>query len=462
MIEVVGGKEGDRHDFFEFLRILYPGYEESTETLRMELSDSAWKISNGTDEFLFPFTGNYDKVSRGKIKKILLEDLEFPGKSETPWGTLIGIRPIKLILDLLKEHTEKETANILKTEYGMKENGIDFLLETGLREQKILAGISPNTYSIYLHIPFCPTRCEYCSYPTIKTEKRESMKRYIKTITEEIDYYSGRFENPPVTIYIGGGTPSAIPAEDLFRICERLTEVFGMPKEFTVECGRPDTITEELLRGLKDRGVNRISINPQTMHEPTLKVLGRKHSIAEVDQALEAANKTGFDVINMDLILGLPGETPEIFLESVRRVLTREPENITIHSLSLKNGAKFWEKQKASPFKYEDVEYSASKAREMLRREGYTPYYMYRQKRTVGNGMNAGYALPGKASLYNVLMMEERQSILGLGMSCTSKFYYPEEDRIEKVYQYKNLRDYTEKWRERQEKKEKFLTEFNF
>lgn len=453
MIEIIRGNNTQNHDFFELLRMLYPCYEEEGK-LTLSLEKIAL-LTNGEKKEEFPWKGD-DTL----LKKMLVEDSALPGKIDTPWGSLVGIRPTKLVMKLLEEVGDSRTEEILRDEYGISSYGVKILIKVSKREMKLIKDISKASYSVYVHIPFCPTRCGYCSFPTIKTSERRWMREYVETLLEEIGSYKNKVHKEPVSIYFGGGTPSAIDHGDLLRLVDKVNDVFGKSREFTVECGRPDTITKSLLRGLKEYGVDRISINPQTMHDETLKVLGRYHSVSACLQAYEAAH--GDFTINMDLILGLPGETPNLFMDSLRMVADLHPENITVHSLSMKNGSWFRQNREVSSFRPKEVLRTHRMGEEFLKEKGYDPYYMYRQKRTVGNGFNVGYTIPGRDSLYNVLMMEERQSILGFGMSSTTKFYYPETDCIEKVYQYKNIRDYIQKWSRKQEKKEVFLKDFLF
>ncbi|MDO5713193.1 MAG: coproporphyrinogen dehydrogenase HemZ [Tissierellia bacterium] len=459
MIKVYGRNEGETHELFELLRILYPLYETDDQDIILEIKDNHFSIRCGDINYTYPLS---IYKSTNDIKRLLLEDISLPNKEETIWGTLIGIRPTKLVYELLKSKSPQEVDSILKNEYRIKKFGRELLLDIVDVEEEKVGNISPDSYSVYLHIPFCPTKCEYCSYPTIGSKKGDLVREYVKILLDEIFYYKNKFKHTPKTIYIGGGTPSAIPSDDLHRISEALIQIFGKPLEYTVECGRPDTISTKLIQGLHEIGVNRISINPQSMIQSTLDVLGRSHTIEDIHNAYTISREAGIQEINMDLILGLPGESPEIFLHSLDQVIQKKPDNITIHSLSIKNGAKFWEKKKVSPFHYKEILHTTVLAKDLLKDHGYRPYYMYRQKRTVGNGVNIGYTLTGKASMYNILMMEERQTILGLGMSSTTKFLYPNENRIEKIYQYKNLKDYKEHWMKRQEKKDIILQDFDF
>lgn len=461
MIEIVGGSSKDQHDFFELLRMLYPQAEDAMPlrlSLRREEKKLFYRLCG--ERIIEGWVGGEEEEARTALKRLLVKDLVVGEKRPSLWGTLIGIRPTKLVLQHMEESGEERARKILRDSYAMSSFGERLLVETAKREKPILESTHEDAYSVYLHIPFCPSKCHYCSYPTMLSSKRELVDTYVDALLEHLEAHREFVNQAPVSLYIGGGTPSAIPHTKLLKIVEKMVEVFGEGQEFTVECGRPDTIDATLLRGLRGLGVNRISINPQTMHDETLSALGRTHGEKEILDALELAREIGFEAINMDLILGLPGEGRGRYLSSLEGVLKEKPENITIHCLSLKNGAYYHEEGYEEGFDEREVPGLVEESYERLQEAGYGPYYLYRQKRTLGNGVNVGYALPKKASLYNVLMMEEQHSIFGIGMSSTTKFYFPEENRLERVYQYKNLRDYKDQWRVRHEKVRKLYEEW--
>ena len=378
-----------------------------------------------------------------------------------PWGILTGIRPAKIAVKALREGKSPEAV----VEYFVKECGANLskanlALEVALTEAPIIDKMYPDGVSLYIGIPFCPSRCLYCSFVTNGTERaRRLMPEYIEALKKEIRYVSeivkqngDRIE----TVYIGGGTPTTLTPELLEDMLKCLYEYNDLScvKEFTVEAGRPDTITEEKLRILKDYGVGRISINPQTMNDETLKVIGRKHSVADIIEAFYLARRCGFDDINMDLIAGLPGEDFEMFRHSLKEVEKLSPEDTTVHTLSIKRSSILNEYRDSYRMTDgEEVSRMVDHAREYMKSRGKIPYYMYRQKNQLGNLENVAYCKKGHESLYNIYIMEELQTIISMGAGGVTKTVDRETDRIERIFNVKEAKDYIERLDEMLERK---------
>lgn len=378
-----------------------------------------------------------------------------------PWGILTGIRPAKIAVKLLREGKSPEAV----VEYFVKECGANLskanlALEVALTEAPIIDKMYPDGVSLYIGIPFCPSRCLYCSFVTNGTERaRRLMPEYIEALKKEIRYVSeivklngDRIE----TVYIGGGTPTTLTPELLEDMLRCLYEYNDLScvKEFTVEAGRPDTITEEKLRILKNYGVGRISINPQTMNDETLKVIGRKHSVTDIIEAFYLARRCGFDDINMDLIAGLPGEDFEMFRHSLEEVEKLSPEDTTVHTLSIKRSSILNEYRDSYRMtEGEEVSRMVDYAREYMKSRGKIPYYMYRQKNQLGNLENVAYCKKGHESLYNIYIMEELQTIISMGAGGVTKTVDRETDRIERIFNVKEAKDYIERLDEMLERK---------
>lgn len=359
-----------------------------------------------------------------------------------PWGSLTGIRPTRLYRELVPDSIEK-----LRDRYDLPEEK-GRLLERIVREQTPYFTPEKREMDVYIGIPFCRTRCSYCSFSTTDSTKGESlMVPYVAALKREIQETSAYLQDTGRTIrclYIGGGTPTAL-TEPLFEeMLECATMHFKPAVEFTVEAGRPDTITERKLRAMKSANVNRISINPQSMNAETLKIVGRSHTPEEICECFDLARKIGFETINADVIAGLPGETPDIFANTLERVLALKAENITVHTLAIKRGSKLFEKN-YRPVNAEDVQAMVEGALQTLTAQGYEPYYLYRQKYMTGNFENIGYTRPGHTGVYNIDIMEETTDITALGCGAVSKRIIPEENRIERAFNFKSIYEYIDR-----------------
>ena len=372
-----------------------------------------------------------------------------------PWGILTGVRPSKLMRKLIAEKGEESAVAAFQTELMVRPDKTALCLSVAKAENEAIALSRENSFSLYVSIPFCPTRCSYCSFVSHSiAQAKKLVPEYVRLLCEELketaDIANGlglKLE----TIYFGGGTPTSLPADALGTLLDTVNTHFHTAacREFTVEAGRPDTVDAEKLRVLKAAGVNRISINPQTFSDAVLWNIGRRHTAAEIEEKYRMARSLGFDNINMDLIAGLPGDTPEGFRSSVDKAIALGPENITVHTLALKRASSLSAEAYAADRTPEMVEY-AGKA---LAAAGYSPYYMYRQSKSMGNLENVGWAKPGYACLYNIYMMEETHSVLACGAGAVIKLRQPSGELIERIYNFKYPYEYISRFPELTQRK---------
>jgi oxygen-independent coproporphyrinogen-3 oxidase len=366
------------------------------------------------------------------------------------WGALTGIRPGKIATGLLEQgFSENRVLKTLINDYYVSPERGALCIDTARAGILTKETLRERDIALYIGIPFCPTRCHYCSFVSHSVEKSMKLiEPFLDALFLEIDAVSELVKRNSVSIiavYIGGGTPTTLTAEQLDRLMKKLASAFDLSnvREYTVEAGRPDTITEEKLHALYKNGAERISINPQTMSDEVLRAIGRRHTAAEVIRAVQLARDAGFRFINMDLIAGLPGDTTESFCRSLGAVVSLEPENITVHTLSLKKGTRITLENMAVPGAFE-VSAMLDFANRTLRSHGYSPYYLYRQKFMSGGFENVGWCQPGKESLYNILIMEELATILALGGGGVTKLVRPNTGRIERIFNPKYPYEYNE------------------
>lgn len=429
-----------------------------------------WNVTSGEqqemDVFDEPIPVDYDDrfETKNKIKRRLYVVLKVLTGRKLPWGTLTGIRPTKIAMTKLDEGmTEDEIYRYMEENYFTSDEKIALSIEIAKRERQLLSAIDyRNGYSLYVGIPFCPTTCLYCSftsYPIGKWQGRTGL--YLDALFKEMDYVAEEKKGCTLdTVYFGGGTPTSLSPEDLDTLIMKLKNTFDFStvQEFTVEAGRPDSITREKLAVLKKHGVTRISINPQTMKQETLKLIGRHHTVQDVKDCFHMAREMGFDNINMDLIIGLPEEGLEDVRATMEAVKELGPESVTVHSLAIKRAARLnTMKEVYKDLKItntqEMIDLTAQYAREM----GLEPYYLYRQKNMAGNFENVGYAAPGTACIYNILIMEEKQTIIACGAGTTTKRLFPEENRLERVENVKDVEQYISRIDEMIERKRRLL-----
>ncbi|MGM0501703.1 MAG: coproporphyrinogen dehydrogenase HemZ [Bacillota bacterium] len=345
------------------------------------------------------------------------------------WGILIGVRPTKLGHNLLDQgFSYQQLEEQLKEVYGVQREKRELLINIVRRERKYIptAKEAQQKISIYLGIPFCPTKCDYCSFASYPVgEYGGYLPDFLKALNYEIKQVGNLVKNLDLdvdTVYIGGGTPTILSAAELSEVIASLKESFAIkqPREFMVEAGRPDTITEAKLKVLKELGVDRISINPQTMNQATLDKIGRDHTVADVVESYQLARTMNFSNINMDLIAGLPGEGIEELKLTLEEVKELQPDSLTVHTLTIKRAAKL-RQQDFSAANRDQIDKMLELTKETAARLGLSPYYLYRQKSVMGNFENIGYSKPGRESIYNILMMEEREPVIGLGGGAVTK-----------------------------------------
>ena len=393
------------------------------------------------------------------IKRELYLKLSEATNQKPAWGILTGVRPVKLTGELVDKHGSVEKVrDLLKDFYLLNDEKTDLLINTYNYQQEILGKAHENSVGVYIGIPFCLTRCLYCSF-TSNQKGPEEIERYLDSLLKEIEYAGNAMKETGIyaeSIYIGGGTPTTLSAEQLDILIQKTKECFDLTKciEFTVEAGRPDTITEEKLKVISKHEIGRISINPQTMKDETLKLIGRLHTVEDIREGFKTANRAGDFIVNADLIAGLPGETPEDFKNTLEEVISLGPSNITVHTLAVKRASKLIETDESYHYKQAKVvEDMLAIAKELLDKEGYRPYYLYRQKHMAGAQENVGYCKGDTPCIYNIRIMEEKQSILALGAGGISKKFYPAENRLERVPNVSNYEIYIERLDEMIERK---------
>lgn len=455
--------------FSEFLQQFAP-----EERINKESSDVE-TIEIIRDNNLLTITASSGLVKKQPIEENLLinneterilfyEFLKEYYNRELEWGILTGVKPVKLYRKAKKEGYDPD--KLLKERFQVSQKKIDLLKEINTLQEPVLDKYNGRDHlSLYIGIPICPQKCSYCSFvSTIIDKKRELLTDYLKALKYEIEETGEFLKDKDVvidSIYIGGGTPSILNAEEARALIRLVKDNFDLSnvKEFTFEAGRSDTIDENLLKVLKNEGITRLCLNPQSMNKKTLEAINRNIDPAEVIEDYKLMRDLGFENINMDLICGLGDETEEEFLNSLNQVIALEPENITIHDLSIKKGSKLKEQ---NGFKIKDTfspEFLDSII-ERLEKQQYNPYYMYRQKYTINNGENIGYTKPNTESIYNILMMAEEQSILGLGAGSSGKLYERELDRFSHVFTVKDIRTYNNRYKEIVDKKIKDYKNF--
>ncbi len=458
----------NKYDFAELIKIFLRPEEFTlyTEAELAEVEKQAEAVENtGSEQIVFNEKLSTDK---NEIKREIYNKL-FSLTGEKPeWGILTGVRPVKLTGEIFdRAGDKKRVEEILRTEYLLADEKIKLLIDTYTYQQECFGKPARSSVGLYIGIPFCPTRCLYCSFTSNQVGDAE-IARYLEALRTEIQYVGRRMRETGLfaeSIYIGGGTPTTLTAEQLDDLLTTVEENIDLAsvKEFTVEAGRPETITYEKLRTIKSHNIERISINPQTMHQKTLEIIGRQHKPEDIIEAFERAKEVGIGIINADLITGLPGESPEDFEETLDKVMVLDPENITVHTLAVKRASRLVELDKDFHYKQaQTVKDMLGIAKEKLAENGFRPYYLYRQKHMAGAFENTGYCKDGAASLYNVRIMEEKQTIIALGAGGISKMYYPDENRLERVPNVSNYEIYISRLEEMLDRKEqKIFKEVN-
>lgn len=454
MIDFTVSDDRYKNDLMELIRAFEQRSDEDfslavdyvNEDGEMRIVLSSDKLNGFAKTYRYRFPQAVDDMETKRLEKRYLKEaiygtIVFLTGINLPYGCLTGIRPTKLFFELKEEARDKFLG-----EFSVNPKKVE-LIEKIVDTQKPIRNKSEREYDVFVFIPFCPTRCAYCSFVSVPIDKqRKLIEPYVECLLKELELLKEVVRMQKLTIrasYIGGGTPTSIPVELLDKILLSVSEFNAA--EFTVEAGRPDTITAPVLRAMKLRGVTRISVNPQTFNDATLVKIGRKHTSAEIEEVYKKA-KNRFDV-NMDLIAMLPGESLEDFKHSVDKAVSLNPANITVHTLYLKKGSAlkvggYAETDNATAEKMVDYAYNT------LTDNGYLPYYMYRQKYTSGNLENVGYCKPNKACVYNVDIMEEDTSILAAGANAISKKWTQSINLIERNANFKEPLEYIKRFDE--------------
>ena len=417
-----------------------------------------------------------EDYSKNSVKELVYRCFVKESGRTLPWGILTGIRPAKIPLRMQMEgRNREEIAVCLREEYLVAEPKVKLAMDVAEKEYELTRFFDhENGFNIYIGIPFCPSICQYCSFSSYDYHRYAGQAGdYLTALEKEIRYTAKKFATKELhTIYVGGGTPTALSEEQLQRLMDMIHRHLPVADvaEFTVEAGRPDSITVDKLRIMKEAGVSRISVNPQTMRQRTLELLGRRHTVEQVKEVFHLARETGFDNINMDLIVGLPGEGEEDFYHTLKEVCALGPDSVTVHTLVIKRASRMRREQmeQGEEMTPEDalIPVLQTASENFLREQGYEPYYMYRQKNKAGttrntNQENVAYARSGKECLYNIFIMEELETIVALGSGGSTKHVIHGENRMERVENVKSVEDYITRIDEMIERKEKEFAEVN-
>lgn len=462
-----------RYEIYQIVNIFYPFSEINFNTsdscdlsIDVNVSDDLAIIWDGLNKDEFNLKSEFTK--KEVIKNHLYLFLSLKTGKSFPWGTLIGIRPSKIALALMNEGKDyNEIIKYYEKRYLASKEKAELCIKIAKREKDIVNKSSRNI-SVYIGMPFCPTRCLYCSFASNPIKGCSKLvDPYLQALTYEIERISEFINKKRLVIenvYFGGGTPTSVSNDQFEQIMKDIYNKFiykNNIKEFTVECGRPDSISFEKLDTMRRYKATRISINPQTMNDETLKLIGRNHNSQDVVEKFNLARSMGFDNINMDLIVGLPGERLVHMKKTCSEILKLKPDSLTVHGMSVKKGSKLLDnlKQNLNLVDLDELigmHDETVKLAEALEME---PYYMYRQKNMLGNMENVGYSLPDKESPYNIQMIEERQTIIAMGADAITKIVFLEENRIERAPNLKDVREYNNRIEELIEKKITMLEE---
>jgi len=380
-----------------------------------------------------------------------------------PWGLLTGVRPVKLLRRLKAAVGEQAALRYFRERLLCSEEKAQLALRTLHAEDGVLALSAPDSCSVYVSVPFCPSRCSYCSFVSQTTERSQHLiPAYVERLCREIEETGAIIRAlglRPESVYIGGGTPTTLSAAQLEAVMAAVSGAIDLRhvREYTVEAGRPDTVTREKLETMAAGGATRISINPQTLDDRVLEQIGRKHTVQAFYEAFDMARQLGFDHINTDLIAGLPTDTADGFRRSLEGVLDLSPESITVHTLSMKRASHLVLRGRSEYDGGGDTPHMVSYATERLLESGYHSYYLYRQTRCVGNQENTGWAKPGHDGLYNVFMMDETHTVLGCGAGAVTKLKAPGGEYLERVFNYKFPYEYNDRFGDMLERKQQVV-----
>ena len=464
-------------DFYDDAVVLIKSFYPRTEV--MQYQEQAEQTRTAQDIVIEPEVPEKDGRSKKELHEAfkcrLYTKLSAQLNKTLPWGYLTGVRPSKIAYTLLEKGADRE--QILEEftkKHLVSEKKAQLALQVAQTEKSILEKMDyKNGYSLYIGIPFCPTTCLYCSFTSYSLAAYQSkVQPYLEALLKEMKYVSEAMRGRRLdTVYFGGGTPTTLSAGELDMLLTELERQFDLSacRELTVEAGRPDSITYEKLCVLKAHHVDRISINPQTMNQQTLDLIGRRHTVEQIEEAFALAGKAGLDNINMDMILGLPGENKEMVQHTLEKIKALAPESLTVHSLAIKRAAalNIW-REKYLDLQMDNSDEIVSMAADYAHQMGHQPYYMYRQKNMAGNFENVGYSKPGLECIYNILIMEEKQTIIAMGAGASTKIVFQNETeggqagRIERIENVKDVTNYIQRIDEMIERKRKFFSENNF
>lgn len=422
-----------------------------------EIADGADDAAAGNEILTFNGDGNLD---RDGIKREVYGKLSRITGLKPEWGILTGIRPVKLCSELFdRTGNLDEVKRIFREVYLLSEDKMEDVTKMYLYQQEFAGKAPDKSACVYIGIPFCPTRCLYCSFASNQVADSE-IARYLTVLLEEVRFVGRRMKETGMyaeSLYIGGGTPTTLSAEQLELLMDEVRNSFDPSglREYTVEAGRPDTITDEKLQAIRSGGADRISINPQSMKKRTLELIGRSHSPEDIVKAFETAKGFGFKSINADIIAGLPEEDVADFTDTLTRVMDLGADNITVHCLAVKRASRLIEEDPDFHYRQgETVGRMLADSRRILTDAGFRPYYLYRQKHMAGAGENTGWCRPGTEGIYNMRIMDEHQSNIALGAGGISKIYYPAENRLERVANVTNYEQYIDRIDEMIKRKE--------
>ncbi|MDR2525505.1 MAG: coproporphyrinogen dehydrogenase HemZ [Oscillospiraceae bacterium] len=424
---------------------------------RMEATACGWRVEvllvRGTARFrLHRFVEEQTQTELAFAQLLYCLLLRALRAKAPPWGLLTGVRPSKLMRRLQREEGEQTALRRFRDVLWVSAEKTELARCVAAAEAPVLALTAPQSFSLYTSIPFCPSRCSYCSFVSHTVDRASAQKLispYLDCLCAELEAtaaITARLGLRLESVYVGGGTPAVLEAEQLARLCGTVNRLFGQCAEFTVEAGRPDVITKEKLLALRESGVNRVSVNPQSLRDDVLRRAGRLHTAAQCVESYMLARATGFEGVNMDLIAGLPGDDPAGFAATLREILALRPENITMHTLAIKRAADLRAQAAQTGHRY--TERMLALAAQMLPAAGYAPYYMYRQSRSLGNLENIGWSLPDKLCRYNIDMMEESHTVLGCGAGAVTKLKAPHSDLLERVFCFKYPYEYLSRFQE--------------
>ena len=459
MIEIKNKKNKFTYNVYHVTKAFFPE-EEIVQTVDEEQEPLVWmqlpggacfslaeRSLTGTDRKMTP---EEEQTEKREVTREVYRFLSKKCDRELAWGMLTGVRPTKLVMQKLEAGLDQvQIRKFLEEEYCVTKEKAELAYEIACREKEQLGKLNASEgFSLYVGIPFCPSICSYCSFSSSPVgEWKDKIDAYLDALIKELKAL-GRMagERKPDTVYVGGGTPTTLEAGQLDRLLGTIRNCFDLSelKEFTVEAGRPDSITREKLEVMRRFPVTRISVNPQTMQQKTLDLVGRKHTVQDVKDIFHAARELGFDNINMDLIMGLPEEDLSDVRNTMEILKELDPDNITIHSLAIKRAARLnIFKDRYESMMMVNTQEHMDLCAEYCHQMGLSPYYLYRQKGMAGNMENVGYAKPGKAGVYNVLIMEERQTIVACGAGASTKRVWPQPnaDGTHRIERCENVKD---------------------